>query len=35
MHHYPHDKYVAASMQLFASIAMMFWYILQLFMSRD
>jgi hypothetical protein len=34
MHHYPQDKYVAASMQLFASIAMMFWYILRLFMSR-
>jgi len=35
MHHYPRDKYVAASMALFASIAMMFWYILRLFMSRD
>jgi len=35
MLHYPQDRYVAASMQLFASIAMMFWYILQLFMSRD
>jgi FtsH-binding integral membrane protein len=35
MHHYPQDKYVAASMQLFASIALMFWYVLQLFMSRD
>ena len=35
MHHYPEDKYVAASMALFASIAMMFFYILRLFMSRD
>lgn len=35
IHHYPLDKYVAASMALFASIAMMFWYILRLFMSRD
>ncbi len=35
MHHYPEDKYVAASMALFASIAMMFWYILRLLMSRD
>jgi FtsH-binding integral membrane protein len=35
MHHYPQDKYVAASMALFSSIAMMFWYILRLFMSRD
>ncbi|MBT8080856.1 MAG: Bax inhibitor-1 family protein [Gammaproteobacteria bacterium] len=35
MHHYPTDKYVAASMALFASIALMFWYVLRLFMSRD
>lgn len=35
MHHYPADKHVAASMALFASIALMFWYILRLFMSRD
>jgi len=35
MHHYPQDKYVAASMALFASIALMFYYILRLFMSRD
>jgi len=35
MLHYPQEKYVAASMQLFASIALMFWYILRLFMSRD
>lgn len=34
MHHYPQDRYVAASMALFASIALMFWYILRLFMSR-
>ncbi len=35
MHHYPQDKYVAASMALFASIAMMFFYILRLFMNRN
>lgn len=35
MRHYPEDKYVAASMALFGSIAMMFWYILRLFISRD
>jgi len=35
LHHYPQDRYVAASMALFASIAMMFWYVLRLFMSRD
>ena len=35
MHHYPKDRYVAASMALFASIAMMFFYILRLLMSRE
>ncbi|HEX5787347.1 MAG TPA: Bax inhibitor-1 family protein [Woeseiaceae bacterium] len=35
LHHYPEDRYVGASMALFASIALMFWYILRLFMSRD
>ncbi len=35
IHHYPADKYVGASMALFASIAMMFWYVLRLFISRD
>ena len=35
LHHYPEDRYVAAGMELFASIALMFWYVLQLFMSRD
>ena len=28
MHHYPADKHVAASLALFSSIALMFWYIL-------
>jgi hypothetical protein len=35
MHHYPQDRYVAAAMALFASIALMFWYVLRIFMSRD
>lgn len=35
IHHYPQDKYVAASLELFSSIALMFWYVLQLFLSRD
>ena len=35
LHHFPEDKYVAASLELFASIALMFWYVLQLFLSRD
>lgn len=33
--HYPEDRYVAGALELFASVALMFWYILQLFMSRD
>ena len=34
MHHYPADRYVGAAMGLFPSIALMFWYVLQLFMRR-
>ena len=33
LHHYPEDRYVAASLELFASVALMFWYILRLFLS--
>jgi FtsH-binding integral membrane protein len=33
---YPEDRYVAASLQLFAAVALMFWYVLRLFLgSRD
>lgn len=35
MHHYPEGRYVAAALALFASVALMFWYVLSLFMSRD
>ena len=36
LNHYPEDRYVAGALQLFASVALMFWYVLQLFMaSRD
>lgn len=35
LHHYPEDRYVGASLSLFASMALMFWYVLQLFMSSD
>jgi uncharacterized protein len=35
LHHYPEDRYVGAALELFGSIALMFWYVLQLFMSRD
>ncbi len=34
LHRYEEDRYVAASLQLFASIAMMFYYVLMLFTSR-
>lgn len=32
---YTTDMYVGAAMQLFASIMLLFWYILRIFMSRD
>lgn len=35
MHHYRTTQHVAAALALFASVALLFWYILQLFMSRD
>ena len=34
MHRYEEDRYVAASLQLFSSIALMFYYVLMLFSSR-
>ena len=34
LHHYPEDRYVSAALELFASVALMFWYVLRLFMSR-
>ena len=34
IHHYPEDRYVAASLQLLASVALMFWYVLRIFLSR-
>ena len=33
IHLYPEDRYVSAAMQLFASIALMFWYVLRLLMG--
>jgi FtsH-binding integral membrane protein len=35
IHHYRTDQYVAASLGLFASVALLFFYLLQIFMSRD
>jgi FtsH-binding integral membrane protein len=34
LHHYPQDRYVSASLQLFASVAMMFWYVLRILSRR-
>ena len=34
LHHYPADRYVAASLELFASVALMLWYVLRILMSR-
>jgi FtsH-binding integral membrane protein len=33
IHRYPQERYVAAALQLFASIALMFWYVLRLMAS--
>jgi hypothetical protein len=33
LHHHPEDRYVGAACQLFASVALMFWYILRIFMG--
>ena len=35
LHEYHIGQHVAASLSLFAAVALLFWYILQLFMSRD
>ncbi len=36
LHHFPEDRYVGAALQLFASVALMFWYVLRIFIgSRD
>ncbi len=35
LEHFPEDRYVAASLELFASVALMFWYALRLMNSRD
>lgn len=33
IHHYSEDRYVAASLSLFASVALLFWYILRIVMA--
>jgi FtsH-binding integral membrane protein len=35
MYHYAPGQHVAASLSLFASVALLFWYVLRLFMNRD
>jgi len=35
LHHYRIGQHVAASLALFASVVTLFWYILQLFLSRE
>ncbi len=34
MNTYPEDRHVSAAIELFASVALLFWYVLRLFMSR-
>lgn len=33
LHHYPTDRHVGAALDLFASAALMFWYVLRLFLG--
>jgi FtsH-binding integral membrane protein len=33
LRYYPEDRHVAAALQLFASVALMFWYVLRLFLG--
>lgn len=35
VHHYRTDQYVAASLGLFASVALLFWYVLRILMSLN
>lgn len=34
LHHYGEDQYVGAALELFSSIALMLWYVIQIFMRR-
>ena len=33
LHHYPEDRYVSAALGLFSSVALMFWYVLRIFIA--
>jgi FtsH-binding integral membrane protein len=35
IHNYQTDQHVAAALSLFGSIAMLFWYVLRIFLSRE
>ncbi len=36
LHHFPEDRYVGAALELFASVALLFWYVLRIFLAaRD
>ena len=36
LNHFPEDRYVGAALELFASVALLFWYVIQIFLhSRD
>jgi hypothetical protein len=35
LRNFPEDRHVGAALQLFSSVALMFWYVLRIFMSRD
>ena len=34
LHHFPEDRYVGAALELFASVALMFWYVLRIFIAN-
>jgi FtsH-binding integral membrane protein len=34
INHYPEDRHVGASLQLFASVMLLLWYVIRLFLSR-
>jgi FtsH-binding integral membrane protein len=33
LHRFPEDRYVAAALELFASVALLFWYVLRIFLG--
>ncbi len=35
LHRYPEDRYVGAALSLFTSVALLFWYVLRIFLSRE